>query len=113
MKRFALTLFTIATLLLLLHTPILRAFPEGEALIPMLSATPTVTVSTVPPNGDVNPYGVAFVPRGFPKGGPLEPGDVLVANFNDGANLQEPERRSSRSPGPPRRRSSSRAAAWD
>lgn len=23
------------------------------------------TVSTVPPNGDLNPYGVAFVPHGF------------------------------------------------
>jgi hypothetical protein len=23
-------------------------------------------VSTVPPNGDLNPYGVAFVPNGFP-----------------------------------------------
>jgi DNA-binding beta-propeller fold protein YncE len=88
MKRCALTLLTIATLLLLVHTPILRAFPEGEALIPMLSATPSLTVSTVPPNGDVNPYGVAFVPRGFPKGGSLEPGDILVANFNDSANLQ-------------------------
>lgn len=88
MKRVALTVLTIATLLLLLHTPILRAFPEGEPLIPQLSATPAVVVSTVPPNGDVNPYGVAFVPRGFPKGGPLAPGDVLVANFNDSANLQ-------------------------
>ena len=29
-------------------------------------------VSTVPPNGDVNPYGVAFVPQGFPNGGPLQ-----------------------------------------
>ena len=28
-------------------------------------------VSPVPPNGDVNPYGVAFVPQGFPNGGPL------------------------------------------
>jgi len=44
--------------------------------------------STVPGNGDVNPYGVAFVPRGFPGGGLLKPGDILVSNFNDKANVQ-------------------------
>jgi hypothetical protein len=41
----------------------------------------------VPPNGDVNPYGVAFVPSGFP-GKTLNPGDILVSNFNNAANLQ-------------------------
>jgi hypothetical protein len=53
-----------------------------------LTGTPT-SASTVPPNGDVNPYGVAFVPKGFPavKGG-LAAGDVLVSNFNDKQNLQ-------------------------
>src|SRR4029077_11824525 len=45
-------------------------------------------VSTVPPNGDVNPYGVAFVPQGFPNGGPLQAGDILVSNFNNSMNLQ-------------------------
>jgi hypothetical protein len=44
--------------------------------------------STVPPNGDLNPYGVAFVPSGFPKGGKISPGDVLVSNFNDMNNCQ-------------------------
>jgi hypothetical protein len=39
--------------------------------------------STVPSNGDANPYGVAFVPAGFPSGGPLNPGDILVSNWND------------------------------
>ena len=47
-----------------------------------------MTVSTIPGNGDVNPYGVAFVPNGFPRGGLLEPGDLLVSNFNNSANLQ-------------------------
>jgi len=48
-----------------------------------------LSVSTVPPNGDVNPYGVAFVPRGFNSGsGPLNPGDILVSNFNDSSNVQ-------------------------
>src|SRR5215469_5294964 len=48
---------------------------------------PTI-VSTVPPNGDLNPYGVAFVPKGFKSGGPLQPGDILVSNFNASSNLQ-------------------------
>jgi hypothetical protein len=43
-----------------------------------------VQTSTVASNGDVNPYGVAFVPDGFPKGGKTESGDVLVSNFNAG-----------------------------
>ena len=41
-----------------------------------------VQTSTVASNGDVNPYGVAFVPQGFPKGGKTESGDILVSNFN-------------------------------
>jgi hypothetical protein len=44
-----------------------------------------VIASTVPANGDVNPYGVAVVPRGT---GNLSQGDVLVSNFNDKANVQ-------------------------
>jgi hypothetical protein len=47
-----------------------------------------MVVSTVPSNGDLNPYGVAFVPQGFPNGGPLQPGDILVSNFNNSDNLQ-------------------------
>ena len=46
-----------------------------------------LVVSTVPMNGDQNPYGVAFVPFGF-KGTKLQPGDILVSNFNNGANTQ-------------------------
>jgi hypothetical protein len=41
--------------------------------------------STVPPNGDVNPYGVAVVPT---TAGALEAGSILVSNFNNSANLQ-------------------------
>jgi hypothetical protein len=44
--------------------------------------------STIPTNGDVNPYGVAFVPNGFPAGGLLNPGDLLVSNFNNNQNFQ-------------------------
>jgi hypothetical protein len=46
-------------------------------------------ISTVPSNGDVNPYGVAFVDDNFPLGsGPLQHGDILVSNFNNSSNLQ-------------------------
>jgi hypothetical protein len=45
----------------------------------------TQVASTVPANGDVNPYGVAVVPA---SGGRLTAGDVLVSNFNDKANVQ-------------------------
>jgi hypothetical protein len=60
-----------------------------DAILGELPASAHAVVSTVPANGDVNPYGVAFVPHGFRSGsGPLEPGDVLVSNFNDSANAQ-------------------------
>ncbi len=47
-----------------------------------------INSSTIPANGDVNPYGVAFIPEGFPAGGSLAAGDVLVSNFNNSANSQ-------------------------
>jgi hypothetical protein len=56
-------------------------------LIPFLPV-PTQLFSTVPGNGDVNPYGVAFVPDEFPAGGTIHPGDILVSNFNNSHNLQ-------------------------
>jgi hypothetical protein len=45
-----------------------------------------LVVSTVPANGDQNPYGVVFVPFGFH--GSAQPGDILVSNFNNAANQQ-------------------------
>ena len=42
-------------------------------------------VSTVPKNGDVNPYGVAVVQNSIGK---LTKGNILVSNFNNSANLQ-------------------------
>ena len=51
-----------------------------------LPNAPTASFSTIPPNGDVNPYGVAVVPDGFPRGGPLQAGEILVSNFNSSAN---------------------------
>jgi hypothetical protein len=45
----------------------------------------SVIASTVPGNGDVNPYGVAVIPRST---GGLFQGNVLVSNFNNKANAQ-------------------------
>ena len=50
-----------------------------------VGSTVSPVASTVPANGDVNPYGVAVVPASV---GTLHRGDVLVSNFNDSANLQ-------------------------
>jgi DNA-binding beta-propeller fold protein YncE len=55
----------------------------ADAFIPKLLNT-----STIPSNGDLNPYGVAFVPEFFPAGGRIKAGDVVVSNFNDNANIQ-------------------------
>lgn len=41
--------------------------------------------STVPPNGDVNPYGIAVVPT---TAGNLVEGETLVSSFNNKANTQ-------------------------
>ena len=46
---------------------------------------PAQVASTVPANGDVNPYGVALVTS---SSGRLTAGDILVSNFNDKANVQ-------------------------
>ena len=40
-------------------------------------------VSTAPANGDLNPYGLVFVPHDFPTAGALKPGQILISNFND------------------------------
>ncbi|MEZ0191592.1 hypothetical protein AB9X41_20490 [Ralstonia solanacearum] len=42
----------------------------------------------MPTNHDVNPYGIAFVPAGVPAGNTLQPGDVVVSNFNAAGNKQ-------------------------
>ena len=47
--------------------------------------TVTPIASTIPQNGDVNPYGVAVVPA---SNGNLHQGNVLVSNFNNSNNIQ-------------------------
>ncbi|MEZ0095191.1 hypothetical protein [Streptacidiphilus sp. EB129] len=65
------------------------AAPVGGAVAdePFVGPAHTVTTvaSTVPANGDMNPYGVAVVPADHGK---LHRGDVLVSNFNNSGNLQ-------------------------
>lgn len=64
---------------------------ENDSRSPILTRLSTITpqvTSTMPANGDVNPYGVAFVPHEFVRGGMLHPGDILVSNFNGSGNLQ-------------------------
>src|SRR5215470_3586890 len=62
----------------------------GGASSPIIPppGSPILSVPTDSGNGDGNPYGVAFVPDGFPPGGPLRAGDVLVSNFNSNSGLQ-------------------------
>jgi hypothetical protein len=86
MKKRVLCLMLGAVLLVSLVSLIAADEDKRQPVIPNLPASPLFSASTVPANGDLNPYGVAFVPRGFR--GPLEPGDVLVSNFNNLGNQQ-------------------------
>jgi hypothetical protein len=45
----------------------------------------SVVASTVPANGDVNPYGIVRIAK---SSGSLVAGNILVSNFNNSANLQ-------------------------
>ncbi|HKM53922.1 MAG TPA: hypothetical protein VJY33_10965 [Isosphaeraceae bacterium] len=62
--------------------------PQTPPFLTQVQLMSQQTVSTVPSNGDVNPYGVAYVPANFARGGILNPGDILVSNFNNSQNLQ-------------------------
>ncbi len=61
----------------------LASAQTNQSIFPLLPPS----VSTVPSNGDVNPYGVAFAPKTV-KMGALQPGNILVSNFNNAENLQ-------------------------
>jgi hypothetical protein len=93
---FAATRFRIAKLKLLILAAafaisLLSSAPlkaqDNDRNAPFLPS-PFRSVSTVPANGDVNPYGVAFVPPHFASAGTINPGDILVSNFNNNQNLQ-------------------------
>jgi hypothetical protein len=66
----------------------ISSLSKNAPIVPNLPNGAFQTVTTVPANGDLNPYGVAFVPKDFPSGGTINPGDILVSNFNSSANLQ-------------------------
>ena len=53
--------------LLVIATAAAACFAQSSSIKPYLP-TPVRMVSTIAPNGDVNPYGVAFFPNGFPAG---------------------------------------------
>ena len=61
----------------------LRAHPTSQSILQNLTRLP-LTPTTVAANLDNNPYGVAFIPKDFPAGGKLKPGDILVSDFNNG-----------------------------
>ena len=58
----------------------------GTSFLGQLSSGTPNSVTAVPSNGDINPYGVAVV--SIPSTGDLVHGKVLVSNFNDAANNQ-------------------------
>ena len=72
---------SLLTLLALSGTPLALA---ANSFIGPLSTVTTLS-STVPSNGDVNPYGVAQVPV---TQGRLVAGDFLISNFNNSSNAQ-------------------------
>ena len=76
-----------AVVLLVVPGSLLRAQDNDQITQPFL-LTQVRVVSTIPANGDLNPYGVATVPHDFPAGGAVNPGDILVSNFNNSSNLQ-------------------------
>ncbi len=63
------------------------AKPAAAAATPFLGQihTGAKIASTVPAEGDVNPYGIAVVPA---SAGKLTAGNILVSNFNNKANVQ-------------------------
>jgi hypothetical protein len=71
---------------LIFVAPALARPAPSTAIVPAVqNRAITMIASTVPQNGDVNPYGVAVVPA---TTGSLVKGDILVSNFNNVQNLQ-------------------------
>lgn len=71
----------------------LRIINRGFCVIPVVvlamitaqAGTITKIASTIPSNGDLNPYGVALVPT---TTGSLTKGNILISNFNNSQDLQ-------------------------
>ena len=77
------TLFTRARLLGAVLT-LVPLIAQASSFLDSLKQTRKIG-STVPSNGDVNPYGVAVVPA---TSGALTAGHILISNFNAVSNLQ-------------------------
>jgi hypothetical protein len=75
----AISLF--AVLLIGGSSPAYAGQPESAAK----SHTISTVSSTIPSNGDINPYGVFRISRSV---GRLNRGSILISNFNNSANLQ-------------------------
>src|SRR5579885_3432598 len=77
----------LAVLLTIFASGLLAPSGAGAFDRSFLASLSTVSTlgSTVPENGDVNPYGIVVVPAST---GSLVRGDVLVSNFNDQENEQ-------------------------
>ncbi len=82
MKRLVNSLGSLLLVLLMASTT--TAVSASSAYLDQFNKL-SVVASTVPANGDVNPYGIVVVPRST---GNLVRGDVLVSNFNASSNLQ-------------------------
>ncbi len=78
----AVAIFGAALIMLLAGT--IAPAQTTQSIFPLFPAS----VSTIPSNGDVNPYGVVIVPKTLPAGAGLQRGDILVSNFNNNENLQ-------------------------
>jgi len=59
-----------------------RSFVAAQ--LPAVSHSITIVASTVPANGDVNPYGIFVIPNTI---GNLVKGNLLISNFNAKSNL--------------------------
>src|ERR1017187_10282856 len=74
----------VASMLLTLSC-LASGFAVAESPAALSPHTITVVASTVPANGDINPYGIFVVPRTV---GNLVQGNVLISNFNAASNEQ-------------------------
>lgn len=73
----------IVAFVLVVASCVLSASAQANRVSPASGIS--VVASTVPSNGDLNPYGLVLVPATV---GSLTQGNLLVSNFNSSANLQ-------------------------
>src|ERR1700724_515859 len=86
MKRRAVwTMITMCAALSVVLLPAKRAVADDESSILNKFHNISAVASTVPANGDVNPYGIVQVAKTI---GNLQQGNLLISNFNSSANLQ-------------------------